>query len=277
MTSIRQFIEDWRMRMQEADVEDARLNVELLVVHALGVSRGDLKGRLDEELDVSILGHMQALCERRLHREPVDYIIGHREFYGRKFHVEPGVLVPRPETEMVIDLARELLREPSGWAVDVGCGSGALAVTLALEFPQLNVTATDLYPTPLKVTGLNADKLGARVHRARMDGLAALGAKFDLIVSNPPYVKPEEHTELEPEVRNHEPEEALIGGVDGVAVAKRFLADVAARLKPGAHLIMEHGMTHGEALRKAATQAGLIDARTVKDQAGLDRFLVAHA
>ena len=110
-----------------------------------------------------------------------------------------------------------------------------------------------------------------------MDGLSALGGRFDLIVSNPPYVKPEEFTELEPEVRDHEPEEALVGGVGGVVVAKRFLADVAARLKPGAHVIMEHGMTHGEVLRKAATHAGLNDARTVKDHAGLDRFLVAHA
>lgn len=277
MTSIRQFIEDWRLRLQQANVDDARLNVELIVAHVLGGTRGDVKARLDESFDASTLERLRALCERRLKREPVDYIIGHREFYGRKFLVEPGVLVPRPETEMIIDLAKELLRADGGWAVDIGCGSGALAVTLALELPQLRVIATDLFPTPLKVTGMNADKLGAHVFRARMDGLSALGGRFDLIVSNPPYVKPEEFTELEPEVRDHEPEEALVGGAGGLAVAERILADVAARLKPGAHVIMEHGMTQGAELRAAATQAGLIDARTVKDQAGLDRFLVAHA
>lgn len=277
MTSIRQFIEDWRVRLQQADVEDARLNVELLVAHVLGGTRGDVKARLDDSFDASTLARVKSLCERRLKREPVDYIIGHREFYGRKFLVEPGVLVPRPETEMIIDLAKELLRADGGWAVDIGCGSGALAVTLALELPQLRVIATDLFPTPLKVTGMNADKLGAHVFRARMDGLYALGGRFDLIVSNPPYVKPEEFTELEPEVRDHEPEEALVGGAGGVAVAQSILADVAARLKTGAHVIMEHGMTQGEELRVAATQAGLINARTVKDQAGLDRFLVAHA
>ena len=277
MTSIRQLIEDWRARLQQSGVEDARLNVEMIVAHVLGTTRGDLKARLDDMPGDKTLAQLQGLLERRLNREPVDYIVGSREFYGREFHVEPGVLVPRPETEMMIDLAKELLREPSVWAADIGCGSGVLAVTLALEFPQLRVIATDLYPTPLKVTGLNADKLGARVHRARMDGLSAMGGKFDLIVSNPPYVTLAEHTDLEPEVRDHEPEEALTGGPDCLAVAKCILADVAARLKPGAHLIMEHGMTQGAALREAATQAGLQGASTVKDHAGLDRFLVAHS
>ncbi|MBZ0136992.1 MAG: peptide chain release factor N(5)-glutamine methyltransferase [Planctomycetes bacterium] len=278
MTSIRQFIEDWRVRLQRADVDDSRLNVELLLAHGLGATRGDVRARLDESLDAEVLERLTVLCERRLKREPVDYIIGHREFYGREFHVEPGVLVPRPETELIIDLAKELLpQNASGWAVDVGCGSGVLAVTLALEFPRLRTIAADLYPTPLKVTGANAERLNARVFRARMDGLSALGGKFELIVSNPPYVKPEEYPDLEREVRDHEPEEALVGGVDGLDVAKRILADVAARLNPGGHLLMEHGMTQGEALREAATRAGLANARTVKDYAGLDRILVTHA
>ena len=278
MTSIRKFIEDWRVRLQQADVEDPRLNVELLIAHALGISRGDVKARLSDTLDAATLKHAQDLCERRLKREPVDYIIGHREFYGREFMVQPGVLIPRPETELIIDLAKKLLpHDAAGWAVDVGCGSGALGVTLALEFPRLRVIATDLFPTPLKLTGVNADKLGARVHPVRMDGLNALDGRFDLIVSNPPYVKPEDYDELDPEVHDHEPETALVGGTDGVAVAQHILALVAARLKPGAHLLMEHGMTQGDQLRNAATQAGLSDARTVKDYAGLDRILVARA
>jgi release factor glutamine methyltransferase len=277
MTSIRQFIEHWRLRLQRADVEDARLNVELLLAHALRVTRGDLRARLDEPLDAAMLARVQALCERRLGHEPVDYIIGHREFYGREFHVEPGVLIPRPETELIIDLAKQLLpRDAAGWAVDVGCGSGALAVTLALEFPRLRVIATDLHPTPLKVTRLNAERLGARVYLARMDGLSGLGGRFELIVSNPPYVHPDEYADLQPEVRDHEPEEALVGGVDGLAVAQRVLTDVVARLKPGRYVLLEHGMTQGEALREAASKAGLHEAHTMKDYAGLDRVLVAR-
>lgn len=280
MTSIRHFIEEWRERFIGAEIEDARLNAELLLAHALGARRDDLLTRLDESLPAETLKHANALCGRRLKREPVDYIIGRREFFGREFHVEPGVLIPRPETERIVELALERLpRDFAGIAVDIGCGSGALAVTLALEFKRLRVLATDLHAVPLDVTRRNAQALGARLWYAQMDGLAAIqpAPLFDLVASNPPYVLPEDYAELQPEVRDHEPREALVGGAGGVEIPVRLLHEIAPRLKPGGLLYMEHGMTQGEQLREAAARAGLKDARTVKDYAGLDRILEARA
>ena len=277
MTSIRHFIESWRDRFKEAGIDDARLNAELLLAHALDANRGDLTTRHDESLTDDALSSADALCERRLKHEPVDYIIGNRDFFGRELHVEPGVLSPRPETERIIELVQKLQPDVAGRTADVGCGSGALAVTLALEFPALVVLATDLHPTPLKVTRANAERYGvaSRVFCARMDGLSA-GAAFDLVVSNPPYVTPEEYPDLQPEVRDHEPKEALVGGPDGLAVAQRILAQVAERLKPGGYLLMEHGMQQGAALRGAALSDGFSEARTERDYAGRDRILVAR-
>ena len=279
MTSIRHFIESWRDRFKEAGIDDARLNAELLLAHALGVGRNDVALRLDESLSDVTLKAANALCERRLKHEPVDYIIGRREFFGREFHVEPGVLIPRPETELIIELVRKLQPDLAGRAADVGSGSGALAVTLAVEFPALQVLATDLHPTPLKVTRGNAERHGvaSRVFCARMDGLSAGASGFDLVVSNPPYVTPEEYTDLQAEVRDHEPKEALVGGPDGLAVALRVLTQVAERLKPGGYLLMEHGMQQGNALREAALTAGFAEVRTERDYAGRDRILVARA
>lgn len=280
MTSIRHFIEEWRERFIGAGIEDARLNAELLLAHALRARRDDLLTRLDESLPADALKHAGMLCERRLKREPVDYIIGRREFFGREFHVEPGVLIPRPETERIVELALErLTRDFTGCAVDIGCGSGALAVTLALEFPRMRVLATDLHAVPLDVTRRNAQALGARLWYAQMDGLSAIqpAPLFELVVSNPPYVLPEDYAGLQPEVRDFEPREALVGGKDGIEICVRLLHEIAPRLKPGGLLYMEHGMTQGEQLREAAARAGLKEARTVKDYAGLDRILEARA
>ena len=281
MNTVRQFIENWRQRFDGAGIEDARLNVELLVAHVLGVSRGGVKARLDESLDLAHEAAIETLCDRRLSREPVDYILGEREFFGRKFQVQPGVLIPRPETEQIIELAqRQISADIQGWAADIGCGSGALAVTLALEFPRLRVLATDLHPVPLVVTRRNAVALGVadRVFCARMDGLSAISPAplFDLIVSNPPYVTPQDYPTLQPEVRDHEPKEALVGGVGGVEILERLIGEVAVRLKAGASCYFEHGMEQGSELREAAARAGLAQPHTEKDPAGRDRILVAR-
>lgn len=281
MTSTRQFIETWRERFNNEAIDDARLNAELLLAHVLSVPRGELAMRLDDDLPRDVESQAEALCSRRLKREPVDYIIGHREFFGREFYVEPGVLIPRPETELIIELVRKQCPGVSGWAADIGCGSGALAVTLALEFPSLKILATDISPTPLKVTRRNAEKHGvaSRVFCVRMDGLSATRPvpTFDLIVSNPPYVSPADYPELQPEVRDHEPEEALLGGREGLAVAEHVLSHVAQRLKPGAYVFLEHGMEQGSALVATAANLSLRNPHTVSDYAGLDRILVAHA
>ncbi|MBE7490642.1 MAG: peptide chain release factor N(5)-glutamine methyltransferase [Planctomycetes bacterium] len=280
--TIRQALDHWRAAFAAAGVDSPRLTIELLLAHVLGVERGVLAAMTDRELAPDRAEQLDALCARRARREPLAYLLGYWEFYGRRFAVRPGVLIPRPETEQIITLARRMLApDTRGWAVDIGCGSGVLAVTLALEFPCLRVLALDLHEAPLRVTAENARLLGVagRVCLARMDGLAALRPSplFDLVVSNPPYVTPEDFPGLQPEVRDFEPREALVGGAAGLEVAARLPGQIASRARPGAPVLMEHGMEQGAALRRAAAEAGLGDIRTEKDFAGLERILVARA
>ncbi len=278
MASVRDVLQQYANRFQRAGVESARLNAELLLARVLGVSRGELMALGERELTAGQHEQFAEFARRRIAREPVDYILGEREFYGRSFHVRPGVLIPRPETELIIDTVKRERPGASGWAADIGCGSGVLGVTLALEIPALRVLATDLSRHGVTVTTLNAQRLNAagRVHVARMDGLSAARGGFALIVSNPPYVDPAEASSLEPEVGEHEPAEALFGGADGTETSIRFLHQVAERLLPGGLCVFEHGFAQGERLREAAAAAGLRDARTIKDMAGLDRVLVAR-
>lgn len=282
MPTIRQTIDHWRAAFAAAGVDSPRLTIELLLAHVLGLERGALLGMGEHELTPVQSAQLEALCARRVRREPLAYLLGHWDFWGRRFTVRPGVLIPRPETEGVIALAKKLLPpDTRGWAVDIGCGSGVLAVTLALEFKQLRVLALDLHSMPLQVTAENARAHGvaSRLWLARMDGLGALRLEplFDLVVSNPPYVTPEDYPGLQPEVRDHEPQAALAGGPAGLEIPQRLIGQIARCAKPGALVLMEHGMEQGEALREAAQRAGLKDIRTEEDYAGLDRILVARA
>jgi release factor glutamine methyltransferase len=277
--SLKEILEDAVLRLKQAGVESPRLNAELLFAHALGTSRGMLPAMHSADIDADSRKAIEALLQRRLKREPIDYILGTREFYSRELTVRPGVLVPRPETETIIDAVLKLLPcEFAGNAADIGAGSGALAVTLACEFTGLRVLATDISAAALNVTRENAAKhgVGARVFCARMDGLAAAAGGFDLIVSNPPYIDPETADSLDPEVHDYEPHEALFGGKEGVEIAQRLLAQVAERLKPGGLCLFEHGFDQGKRMRELARQAGLKKISTLKDLTGLERVLVAR-
>ncbi|MCC7510274.1 MAG: peptide chain release factor N(5)-glutamine methyltransferase [Planctomycetes bacterium] len=276
MLSVRDVLEKTIARFTRAGVDSPRLNAELLLAHALDLTRGELLGAGDRELAPAHLAKFDALAARREAREPIDYILGEREFYSRTFFVSKGVLVPRPETETIVDTLKKEWPHAAGFAADIGCGSGALAVTLALEFPRLCVLATDISQVALLVTRENAARLGAQVRCARMDGLSAARGPFDLVVSNPPYIDPADADGLHPEVRDHEPPEALFGGKGGVETAERLLVQASEKLKPGGLCLFEHGFNQGEEMRALAGQAGLRDARTVHDMAGLDRVLVAH-
>jgi release factor glutamine methyltransferase len=278
VATLRDILADYTARLKSAGVDSPRLNAELILAHALGTDRAGLRARLQETPEPDVRSHADTLLARRVAREPVDYIVGEREFYGRRFLVRPGVLIPRPETEAVIEHAlRELDRHGEYLAADVGCGSGAIAVTLALEFPRMRVLATDISRVALSVTRENAEQHGvaARVQVACMDCLSAAAPGLDLIAANPPYIAGHEAAELEPEVRDHEPPEALFAEADGLAVAKRVVAETTDRLKPGGLLLLEHGYTQGKALRECAVEAGLTGIQTLKDFADLDRLLRA--
>ncbi len=253
--------------------EEARLEADLLVAHALGLARLELLLCLDRPLEAGEIDRARELLVRRGQGEPVAYITGEREFYARPFRVAPGVLIPRPETELLVDLARDHLGAREGAApqiLDLGTGSGCLAITLALELPGAEVSAVDISETALELARENGRALGAKVEWLHGDGLE-LGderAPFDLVVANPPYVDRRERASLEPQVRDYEPEEALFAPEGDPDYWARELYRRAERwLRPGGLLAVELGYDQGERL------ASLEGVRLVRDLAGIERVL----
>jgi release factor glutamine methyltransferase len=233
-------------------VEAPRREAEWLLAHALGVARLEVFLALDRPLEREEVEAARALFVRRGQREPTAYVTGKREFYGREFRVGPGVLVPRPESELLVDLARARLEGRAGGSVvDVGTGSGCLAITLALERPGLRVVAIDSSARALEYARANAARLGAAVEFHLGDALAPLCEPFDLLVSNPPYVDPDSRAELAPEVREHEPPEALFAPPrEPDHWARRLVREGCQRAAKGARLLIELG--HDQAARRQA-------------------------
>ncbi len=271
-----------RAFLARREVAEARLEGELLVAHALGLDRLRLFLELDRPVQDVELDRARDLLVRRGRREPVAYIVGAREFYGRRFEVGPGVLVPRPETEQLVDLAREyapeLPAEPS--VVDVGTGSGCLAVSLALELVGARVLAVDVSADALAYARRNAERLGAEIELREGEGgrvldaeVRARGRGFDLLVSNPPYVRRSEREGLAPEVREHEPELALFVPDED---PDRFANGIAARarrwLAPGGVALVELGHDQGPRVLAHAQGLGLV-ARLHRDLERIERVL----
>ena len=291
-----------RHRLRAAGIEDADLEAELLLRHALStaaspsllaergqggevaqISRAHLFAHLDQPLDEAAAARFEAYLQRRLAHEPSAYITGHREFYGLDFLVTPDTLIPRPETETLVDAAIELVTRravgaqhaPPLLIADVGAGCGAIAVALAL--PDATVYALDASPAALAVVAANARRHGVadRVACRQGDLLTPLDAAVDLIVANLPYVKTDDWRDLAPEVRDHEPRLALDGGADGLDLIRRLLAQAPAYLRPGGGLCLEFGDGQEEALltlgQAAFPQATL---SVERDLAGRPRVLV---
>jgi release factor glutamine methyltransferase len=253
-----------------------RLTGELLLAHALRCDRVRLYLDFDKPLGDAELAAFRALVRRRAEGEPTAYILGRREFYGRPFRVTPAVLVPRPETELVVEAALAALPE-GGSALDLCAGSGAIGVSLALERKGARVVATELSPAALAVARENAAALGAAVELLEGDLYAPLppGQRFDVLVSNPPYVPSGELPGLSPEVRR-EPSLALDGGPDGLALLRRVVTGAPQWLAPGGTLVLEMHETHAEPLPALCRAAGFASAEPRRDLAGLWRFVVAR-
>lgn len=266
--------------------DDARLDAEVIARAILGWDAAEWIVRRHDAVPPVFHALYNTAVRRRLAHEPVAYIVGRREFYGRPFRVTSDVLIPRPETELVIDEALAVLpnagapRLTSIEAADVGTGSGCLAITLALERPDLRVTATDTSAAALAVAAENAAALGAgervRFVHASLVGRAAPGS-YDLIVANPPYVRDADQVVLMPDVADYEPASALFGGADGLAVIRALLPAAEQALKPGGSLVMEMGAGQAPAVTRLlgeATRLSLV--RISTDLAGIPRVLIAQ-
>ncbi|MCL0036011.1 peptide chain release factor N(5)-glutamine methyltransferase [Dehalococcoidia bacterium] len=259
--------------------EEAALEAELLLRHLLGFSRVELHLRLEDSLSAEQTQELDQLIQRRLGHEPIAYITGHREFFGLDFHVSCDTLVPRPETELLVEKALELAGNRTLLAIaDVGTGCGALAVALAVHLPQAEVYAVDISAAALEVAAFNCERhrVTSRVHLLRGDLLQPFACQgFDLVVANLPYVNDREMGELSDEVRLFEPAPALSGGPDGLRQIGRLLAQVEDKLRPGGAVLLE--ISPGQRAAVVDLAGRYFPGATVKvlpDLSGDDRVVV---
>jgi release factor glutamine methyltransferase len=262
---------DWTtQRFKEAGIEGARLEAQLLLAHALGCTRMQLYTGFDKPLAETELTAYRELIKRRLAGESVPYLVGETEFWGLPFHVDASVLVPRPDTETLIEVVRSLPgRERSApcRVLDLCTGSGIIAVALAKELPQAQVVATELSPAAVAIARKNAARNGVaeRVDVREGDLFAPVrGERFDVITANPPYVATSVIATLSAEVRR-EPSIALDGGADGLRFYDRICATAAEYLLPNGALVVEHGFDQAEAVRARFTAAGMQEITLVHD------------
>jgi len=291
---IRAALKEGLARLRAADVPSHTLAAELLLMHALGRDRVWLYTHSEDPLDPDAAEKYGALIARRATGEPTQYITGKQEFWGLEFEVTPAVLIPRPETEHVVEVALERLGargikldmatgkpSPKLRVADVGTGSGCLAVSLAHELPHAEIFATDISAEALDVARCNSarHRVSDRIHFHQTDLLEALLDKshlFDLIVSNPPYVARDEAATLPREVREHEPDAALFGGPTGVEIYARLIEQDGALLSPRGILLLELGYGAADAVRKIfRMQERWANVSITNDLAGIPRVLAA--
>jgi release factor glutamine methyltransferase len=283
--TLRDHLREARHALVAAGVPDkeAALDAALLARHLLGWDRAHLIVAELEPAPPAFADAYRRLIARRAAREPVAYIRGVQEFYGRDFIVSPAVLIPRPETEFVVEEALACLggvdMPPEPRVVDVGTGSGCIGVTLALEWPSAHLVGTDISDTALVVAETNARQHGVDDRLTWRHGpyLAGLAPPLDLVVSNPPYVADHDVGALVPEVGDHEPHAALFGGRDGLRDVREVARQSAERLRPGGWLVMEIGDAQDDAVRRLLTDTpGLTLVRMRDDLQGIPRVAVVR-
>ncbi len=257
-------------------VDNPRLDAELLLAHALEVERIRLYLDLERPLTATELDAIRALVKRRRAREPVAYILGYRDFWGRRFRVTPAVLIPRPDTETLVEQALGRLEGDAVDVLDLCTGSGCVAVSIACERPKARVVATDISEEALAVARENAFALGAEVRFALGDLFGDEWGPFDLVTANPPYVRQDELGTLQPEVVEHEPTLALVAGPTGLEFYERLAPMAFERLRRGGHLLVEVGAGQAPAVAERLSLAGFTDVAAHRDLGGHARVVAGR-
>jgi len=273
---------------EKQNIDTAQLDAEVLLAYVLNCARIEIYLRKEEELDASSLDFFKSLVARRVRREPIAYIVGYKEFWKSKIKVTPDVLIPRPETEGIIELALKL-NDQNSWPakinfLDLCTGSGCLAAALSTEFPHAQIYVSDISEKALALAKENLAFAGQRVSFLNGNLFEAFNdvrrtkderLLFDLIVSNPPYVSETELKGLADDITKYEPIQALVAESEGLAISKKILEEAWNYLKPGAVLIMEIGIGQASDLKEYAQALGRYDSiKIYTDLAGIERYLV---
>jgi release factor glutamine methyltransferase len=270
-------LDEARLILTEADIDTAQLDAELLLAHACGVSRATLMAGLT--IDADAAGKFRQMIARRAAREPVAYIIGCKEFFSLDFEVTPAVLIPRPETETLVEAALKFLApRPSANVLDIGTGSGAIAIAIAANAPNARIKATDISKESLEVASRNAirHRYETRVDFIATDLFPDDDSRFDLIVSNPPYVAEADLETLQPEIRHYEPRHALVDGADGLVFYRRIAAESRAHLNPDGAVMVEIGAGQAAGVEALFRRAGFSNIDAIRDLARIERIIRAR-
>jgi release factor glutamine methyltransferase len=268
------------MRLEDSRVGSPRLNAEVLLMHTLGCDRSYLYAHPERELNEEELSRYDAHLSERGRGVPAQYITGHQEFRGLDFIVAPGVLIPRPETEHLVEAVLEIVHTNElkrARIVDVGTGSGCVAIALAHEVPDADLYATDISPEALEIAHANTSRLQLqnRIHFRATDLLEGLPDEhFDVVVSNPPYVGESEHDKVQLEVRKFEPHIAVFGGEEGLDIYRRLIPQVQRVLRPGRWLALEIGFSQEEKVRSLL--GAWREVHSIPDLQGIPRVIVAR-
>lgn len=269
-------------RLARVGVDSPSLDAQLLMAHTLSCNRLDVIAHPERLPSADELAQYTGLVERRAARYPLSYLLGHKDFYGLDIIVAPGVLIPRPETEILVEeCVKKLKGRENAQIADIGAGSGAIAIALAASLPSAKVHTTEISREALQVAEANIEKhqLAGRVELLPgdlLEPIAGLGVRFDAIVSNPPYIPTADIESLEPEVRDHEPRLALDGGPDGLDAYRRILPESLALLSKDGFVAVEMGIGEAQAVQAIALGSGYGDVEIIKDLAGIERVLVAR-
>lgn len=277
--TIKEALKKASQALASSSIEDALLEAEVLMMHVLDIDRAKLYIGLEDELSPRDEGAYSQLLIRRLSHEPIFYIIGHREFFGHDFCVAPGALIPRAESELLVERALDFATDLSGQEpiiADIGTGCGAIAICLSLLLPQARVYATDISTQALQIARVNCLRHGVeqRVHLLEGDLVDPLPEQVHMIVANLPYIRDGELEGLSAEIRFFEPVEALLGGPDGLGKVRQLLAEAGGKLRPGGLILVEVGASQWRAAASLARGLfPLAGVELARDLGGRDRVL----
>jgi release factor glutamine methyltransferase len=277
MKSVLEVLQTTAPYFQKHGIESPRLNIEHLLAHVLGKSRMDLYLEFDRPLDDRELGALRDLVRQRAQRVPLQHLLGTVEFHGRVFASDPRALIPRPETEQLVELVLALGLPADAHCVDIGTGSGVIALTLAAQWPDARIEAVDRSAGALSLARENAERLGlaGRVEFLEGDLLVPCAGPYDLIVANLPYIPSGDLPGLAPEVRR-DPAAALDGGADGLDLVAACIAQSPAKLKSGGVLALEIGEGQAARVRELCEAAGLAQVEVLPDYQQIERFVIAR-